>query len=106
MVTMELVVTAGRENAEGAAKIPANKPANGGSTLPEPSKQASSPKATAYYHYSVGHLYEELAGTYGNRSEYVNKAIENYRLAMKEDPAASFLVEAIPELYHVSWRIR
>jgi tetratricopeptide (TPR) repeat protein len=36
----------------------------------------------------------------------VNKAIENYRLAMKEDPAASFLVEEIAELYRVSGRIR
>jgi tetratricopeptide (TPR) repeat protein len=73
--------------------------------LPPSTKQASSPKAAAYYHFSLGHLYEELAGTYGNRSDYVNKAIENFRLAMKEDPSASFLVEDIAELYRVSGRI-
>jgi tetratricopeptide (TPR) repeat protein len=74
--------------------------------LPPPSKQASSLKASAYYHFSLGHLYEEMAATYGNRSDYVNKAIDNFRLAMKEDPSASFLVEDIAELYRLSGRIR
>lgn len=63
-------------------------------------------KASAYYHFSVGHLYEDLAGTYGNRSDYVNKAIDNFRLAMKEDPNAGFLVEDIAELYRVSGRLK
>ncbi len=80
----------------------ANPPAASASSAP----QERSPKSEAYYHYSLGHLYEELAGTYGNRSDYVNKAIENYRLAMKEDPSASFLIEDIAELYRVSGRIR
>ncbi len=106
LLIVALAVTPALATAKAAAQTPVNKSANGGSTLPEPSKQATSPKAGAYYHYSVGHLYEELAGTYGNRSEYVNKAIDNYRLAMKEDPDASFLVEEIAELYRVSGRIR
>ena len=55
-----------------------------------PIKQGTSMKAQAYYHYSLGHMYEEMAGAYGNRSDYVNKAIDNFRLAMKEDPSASF----------------
>src|SRR3982074_1484638 len=50
------------------------------------SPAAKSDKSAAYYHYSLGHLYAELAGAYANRSDYVTKAIENYRLAMKEDP--------------------
>lgn len=74
--------------------------------LPAPSKQLSSSKASAYYHYSLGHLYEELASASGNKSEYVNKAIENYRLTIKEDPTTSFLVEDIAELYRMSGRIR
>ncbi len=76
------------------------------SNLPAPIKQGNSVKAAAYYHFALGHLYEELAGSYGNRSDYVNKAIDNYRLAMKEDPSAGFLVEDIAELYRVSGRIR
>ena len=71
-----------------------------------PARAGHSVKAEAYYHFSLGHLYEELASAYGNRTEYVNKAIDNYRLAMKDDPTASFLVEDIAELYRVSGRIR
>lgn len=78
----------------------------GAIALPPATKQASSPKAAAYYHFALGHLYEELASTYGNKTDYVNKAIENFRLAMKEDPSASFLVEDIAGLYSVSGRIR
>jgi len=78
----------------------------GNPNLPAASKQVSSSKASAYYHYSLGHLYEELASASGNKSEYVNKAIENYRLTIKEDPSTAFLVEDIAELYRVSGRIR
>lgn len=60
---------------------------------------AAENKADAYYHYTLGHLYEELAGAYGNRGDYVNQAINNYRLAMKEDPTASFLLNDIAQLY-------
>jgi tetratricopeptide (TPR) repeat protein len=81
-------------------------PVNPNPPPPTATKQANSPKAAAYYHFSLGHLYEELAEGFGNRSDYVNKAIENYRLAMKEDPTASFLVEDIAELYRISGRIR
>src|SRR5919199_1703313 len=76
------------------------------SNVPAPTKQPNSPKASAYYHYSLGHLYEELAAAGGNRSDYINKGIENYRLTIKEDPSTSFLVEDIAELYRMSGRIR
>ncbi|HEX4748423.1 MAG TPA: tetratricopeptide repeat protein [Bryobacteraceae bacterium] len=76
-------------------------------TLPPVIKQPPSMKAEAYYHFSLGHLYEELAAANGNRSDYLNKAIDNFRLAMKEDPTgASFLVEDIAELYRAAGRIR
>ncbi len=106
LLTLALAVTPGLPAAEGSGQRAVNETKSTGTALPQPTKEASSPKAAAYYHYSLGHLYEELAGSYGNRSEYVNKAIENYRLAMKEDPSASFLVEEIAELYRVSGRIR
>ncbi|HMF76311.1 MAG TPA: tetratricopeptide repeat protein [Bryobacteraceae bacterium] len=69
-------------------------------------KQPTTPKGAAYNHFALGHLYEELAATYDNRTDYVNKAIENFRLAIKEDPTATFLIEDIAELYRVSGRIR
>ncbi|HEX7362615.1 MAG TPA: tetratricopeptide repeat protein [Bryobacteraceae bacterium] len=73
-----------------------------GSKPPAVVEQPNSPKAAAYYHFSLGEMYEELAEAYGNRSDYVKKAIDNYRLAMKEDPSTSFLVEDIAELYRIS----
>ncbi|HUQ95238.1 MAG TPA: tetratricopeptide repeat protein [Bryobacteraceae bacterium] len=63
-------------------------------------------KAAAYYNFSMGHLYAELAGAYGNRGEYVAKAIEHYRAAIKADPSASFLSEELAELYIQSGKIR
>ncbi len=56
-------------------------------------------RASAYYHFTLGHLYAELAAAYGNRGEYLNQAIENYKLAMKADPAAAFLSEELSDLY-------
>lgn len=89
-----------------ALTVGAQVPDKNARTVPSNTSQTSSLRAEAYYHFSLGHLYEELAAAYGNRSEYVNKAIENYRLAIKEDPNASFLVEDIAELYRISGRIR
>lgn len=51
-------------------------------------------------------MYEEMAEAANNKSEYLNKAIDNYKLAIKEDPSASFLVEEIAELYRASGRTR
>jgi tetratricopeptide (TPR) repeat protein len=85
---------------------PAEKPGFIDLNSQQPIKEGKSPRAQAYYHFTLGHMYEEMAGAYGNRSEYVNKAIENYRLAMKEDPTATFLVEDIADLYRQAGRLR
>jgi tetratricopeptide (TPR) repeat protein len=63
-------------------------------------------KAAAYYHYSLGHLYAEMAGAFGNRGEYFDKAAENFRLAMKDDPGATFIAEELSDLYIQSGRLR
>lgn len=89
-----------------AAQTPEQKSPNTVPALPAPTRQPSSPKSNAYYHFALGHLYEELAGVYGNRTDYVTKAIENYRLALQEDPTATFLVQDIADLYRASGRIR
>src|SRR5579864_6335723 len=63
-------------------------------------------KSAAYYNFAMGHLYSELAGAFGNRSDYTNKAIEYYRQAMKLDPSASFLAEELTDLYIQAGRIK
>ncbi len=77
-----------------------------GQTQPATSPGTGVDKASAYYHYSLGHLYSELAGSYSNRGDYFAKAIENYKLALKEDPGISFVSEEISDLYIQSGRLR
>ena len=43
-------------------------------------------KAAAYYHFMMAHMYEEMVSMYG-RSDYATKAIEEYRLAIENDPS-------------------
>src|SRR6185369_10493033 len=59
----------------------------------------TSDKATAYYNFSMGHLYAELASAYGNRGDFYTKAIDFYKQALKADPSATFLLEELTELY-------
>ena len=63
-------------------------------------------KADSYYHYSLGHLYAELAGSYGSRGDYFDKAVDNYWLAMKEDPSAGFIAEELSDFFIQSGRLR
>jgi len=62
-------------------------------------------RAAAYYHYSLAHIYEELVALYG-RSEFANRAIEEYKLAIQNDPESSFLNAGLAELYAKTSRIR
>jgi tetratricopeptide (TPR) repeat protein len=70
------------------------------------SSTAQSDKAAAYYNYSLGHLYSELAAAYGNRGEYFSKAADAYRAALKADPSATFIAEELSDLYIQSGRLR
>ena len=63
-------------------------------------------KATAYYHYSLAHMYAEQASMFGNRGDFVNKAIDNYKEAIKADPTAPMLSEELSDLYIQSGRLR
>ncbi len=70
-----------------------------------PKPEAKADKASAYYNYSLGHLYSELAGAYGNR-EFFTKAVDSYRAALKADPSATFIAEELSDLYIQSGRLR
>jgi tetratricopeptide (TPR) repeat protein len=69
-----------------------------------PKKQVD--RASAYYHYTLAHMYAELAGAYGTRNDYINKAIDNYKEAIKADPETPMLSEELSELYIASGRMR
>jgi tetratricopeptide (TPR) repeat protein len=76
---------------------------------PEQPTRTSAPKqpdqAAAYYHFALAHMYEEMVSMYG-RSDYATKAIEEYRLAIENDPNSDYLNAALAELYARTGRIR
>jgi tetratricopeptide (TPR) repeat protein len=79
-----------------------------GATVPAQTRSAppKPDRAAAYYHAALGHLYTDLAGQFGGRGEYVSKAIENFKLAMKADPESAYLAERIADLYLQSGQVR
>ncbi|HMK29793.1 MAG TPA: tetratricopeptide repeat protein [Terriglobales bacterium] len=83
-------------SANNAAVKPA--PAAGGS-------QRGPNRAGAYYHYTLAHMYEELFAIYQS-GEWATKAIEEYRLAIENDPSSEYLNSGLAELYAKTGRIR
>jgi tetratricopeptide (TPR) repeat protein len=67
---------------------------------------AKADHASAYYYFTLAHFYADLAGSVGNRGEYVTKAIENYKAAIKADPESPVLSEELSELYFATGRFR
>jgi tetratricopeptide (TPR) repeat protein len=63
-------------------------------------------KAAAYYHYALAHMYAEMAGAPGSRNEFLNRAIDNYKEAIKADPNTPLLTEELSDLYIQSGRLR
>jgi len=61
--------------------------------------KAPEDKAGAYYNFAMGRVYAELAQATGNRTDYLNKAIEHYQEALKLDPSASIVFEELTDLY-------
>ena len=54
--------------------------------------------ASAYYHYALAHIYAELAGEPGGR-ENVDKALENFKEALKADPGSATISDELAEFY-------
>jgi tetratricopeptide (TPR) repeat protein len=63
-------------------------------------------KASAYYNFAMGRLYQELAAADGARSDYVAKAIQHYQEALKQDPSAGMILEELTDLYIQAGRLR
>ena len=65
---------------------------------------APADRSDAYYNYAMGHLYGELAAAYGNRGEYISRAIDFYKAAIKADPSAATLNDELAALYFQAGR--
>ena len=62
-------------------------------------------RSSAYYHYGLAHLYEEMAVNAG-RPDYATQAIEEYKLALDADPNSTLLQDGLAELYFKIGRIQ
>lgn len=62
-------------------------------------------RSDAYYHYMLAHEYEEMANTYG-RSDYATRAVEEYKMALNDDPNSKFLNNGLAELYYRTGRVK
>jgi len=95
-----LVVVLGVAGLAAAQTSPSDSAASD-SSQPAPRK---TDKASAYYHYTLAHMYEEMVTAYG-RSDLATKATEEYRLAIEADPSSEFLTSSLAELYVKTGRI-
>jgi tetratricopeptide (TPR) repeat protein len=98
-----VVAVASSFSQQPSAPAPNTKPADS-----KPATQTSARKpdrASAYYHYTMAHIYEELVTVYG-RSDLATKAIEEYRQAIDADPGSAYLTSGLAELYAKTGRIR
>jgi tetratricopeptide (TPR) repeat protein len=73
----------------------------------EPGGQVSSAdrQAEAYFHFSMGHSYEQLFESTA-RSEYASLAIEHFKKAYELDPTSTVIGERLAEIYAKTQRIR
>ena len=75
--------------AKGHAKAAQPAPAQG---------ENGSDRSSAYYHYGLAQLYEEMAVSAG-RPDYATQAVEEYKLALNSDPNSVLLQDGLAELY-------
>lgn len=73
---------------------------------PAPATHAPAPpdRSSAYYHYGLAHMYEEMAVSAG-RPDYATQAVEEYKLALNADPNSALLQDGLAELYFRIGRI-
>src|SRR5579872_2235912 len=64
-----------------------------------PDSAPAADKSGAYFNFSMGHLYAELAAAMGNRGDAYSKAVDYYKQALKLDPSATFVLEELTDLY-------
>ena len=82
---------------------PGSQPAAAQSATPQ--SQPEPDRASAYYHYGLAHLYEEMAVNAG-RPDYATQAVEEYKLALDADPNSALLEDGLADLYFKLGRIK
>jgi tetratricopeptide (TPR) repeat protein len=98
-----VVAVASSFSQQTSAPAPDSKPADSKSATQTSARKPD--RASAYYHYTMAHIYEELVTVYG-RSDLATRAIEEYRQAIDADPGSAYLTSGLAELYAKTGRIR
>jgi tetratricopeptide (TPR) repeat protein len=73
---------------------------------PAAAANASDDKTGAYYNFAMGRLYAGMAAAEGNKTDYVAKAIQHYKEALRLDPSASIIFEELTDIYVQTGRLR
>jgi len=74
-------------------------------SVPATTTESSIDRSSAYYHYGLAHMYEDMAVNAG-RPDYATQAVEEYKLALDADPNSTLLQNGLAELYFKIGRIR
>jgi len=89
-----------------AQSAPAASTASSSQASPKAEPATPAPdRAQAYYHMALAGTYEDDAVALG-RPEYVNRAIEEYKLALNADPSSAQLSDALAQLYFRTGKVR
>ncbi len=92
-----LPLVPGRAQSSPAAATPASHaksaPAASSTTPAQPAN-----RALAYYHVALASVYEDQAVSEGQQ-DYINRAVEEYKLALNADPGSPELNDALADLY-------
>ena len=75
------------------------------SSATAPSAKDTSPRAEAYYNFTIGHFYE-LQYEQTSQPEHASRAIEAYKRAYAIDPQSPTIGERLAEMYWKAQRVR
>lgn len=87
------------------AALPASAQTLSSASAEQTAKAQLTPRADAYYNFTLGHLYE-LQYEQTSQSEYATRAIEAYKQAYAMDPKSPIIGERLAEMYWKAQRIR
>ena len=87
------------------AGVPARAAQSPGSGQDDTPPSAEDARALSYYHFTMGHHFEEMAGL-SRRPDYITRAIEQFKLALQYAPGSHQIAVRLAEAYRRSGRIR
>jgi Flp pilus assembly protein TadD len=103
-ITSLLACVASAQTSQGVQVQATAPPPSSSSDTTLQTEVAPSPRADAYYDYSLGHLFEiQYEST--NDAEYATKAIDAYKKAYALDPNSPIIGERLAEMYWESQRV-